>query len=60
MKLLLGPVLSAIASLALPLSGQASLPKGSDTLIAPNKSIRGVTLGDHRSQVTGAWGANPG
>jgi hypothetical protein len=59
-KHLLGLALSTIVLLAAPHTAQASLPKTTHKLIVPNKSIGGVALGDHRSQVTRAWGANAG
>ena len=58
MKLSLGLVLSIVAALAAPLGANAALPKTTDKLIVPNKSIGGVTLGANPSQVTRAWGAN--
>lgn len=59
MKLLLSSVLGAVAILALPLNAQAALPRTGNKLIVPNKSIGGVALGAHQSQVINAWGPNP-
>jgi hypothetical protein len=55
---LLGLLVGAIAILAIPLNAQASLPRTTNTLIVPNRSIGGVVLGAHRSQVIRAWGPN--
>jgi hypothetical protein len=51
-------VLLATLALALPAAAQAALPKTSNTLIVPGKSIGGVALGGSLSSVTKAWGPN--
>ncbi len=48
----------ATMALALPASAQAGLPKTSNTLIVPGKSIGGVALGSTVASVTKAWGTN--
>jgi hypothetical protein len=58
MKIRLAVSLAAIAALALPVAAQAALPKTSDTLIVPTKSIGGVALGGSPTAVTKAWGKN--
>ncbi len=58
MKLFAGVLLGAVAALAAPLSANAALPKTTNKLIVPNRSIGGVTLGARPSQVTRAWGPN--
>jgi hypothetical protein len=51
-------VLSVVLALALPVAAQAALPKTSDALIVPAKSIGGVVLGGSPTSVTKAWGKN--
>lgn len=58
MKVRIAVVLSAALALALSAAAQAALPKTSNKLIVPNKSIGGVALGDKASAVTKAWGHN--
>lgn len=48
--------LAVLAALALPAGAVAGLPKISNTLIVPNKSIGGVMLGAKASNVVAAWG----
>lgn len=50
--------LATLAALALPATAAAGLPKASDLLIVPSKSIGGVALGAKPSAVTKAWGKN--
>lgn len=58
MKARIVAVLLATLALALPAAAQAGLPKMSNTLIVPGKSIGGVALGGSLSAVTKAWGPN--
>ncbi len=51
-------VLFAALALALPAAAQAGLPKTTDSLIVPGKSIGGVALGGSPASVTKAWGPN--
>jgi hypothetical protein len=58
MKARIAAVLFATMALALPAAAQAALPKTTNTLIVPGKSIGGVALGGSVASVTKAWGAN--
>ena len=58
MKARIVAVLFATAALALPAAAQAALPKTTNTLIVPGKSIGGVALGGSVASVTKAWGPN--
>jgi hypothetical protein len=51
-------VLGVVLALALPVVAQAGLPKATNTLIVPAKSLGGVALGSSTSAVTKAWGKN--
>jgi hypothetical protein len=59
MKARIVAVLLATMALALPAAAQAALPKMSNTLIVPGKSLGGVALGGSTASVTKAWGPNP-
>lgn len=59
MKARIVAVLFATMALALPAAAQAALPKTTNTLIVPGKSIGGVALGGSTASVTKAWGSNP-
>jgi hypothetical protein len=56
MKLRIATVLGLVLALALPAATEAALPRTSDTLIVPNSSVGGVSLGAKAAQVTNAWG----
>jgi hypothetical protein len=58
MKARIVVALSVALALALPAAAQAGLPKTTDTLIVPAKSLGGVTLGSSSTAVTKAWGKN--
>ncbi|HEV7482478.1 MAG TPA: hypothetical protein VGO13_05200 [Solirubrobacterales bacterium] len=58
MKARIVAVLFATVALALPAAAQATLPKTTNTLIVPGKSIGGVALGGSVASVTKAWGPN--
>lgn len=58
MKARIVVALSVVLALALPAAAQARLPKTTDTLIVPAKSIGGVALGASPTSVTKAWGKN--
>lgn len=49
-------ILSVVLTLALSAAAQAALPKPTDTLIVPGKSLGGVTLGSSPTKVMKAWG----
>jgi hypothetical protein len=58
MKARIVAVLCTTIALALPAAAQAGLPKTSNPLIVPGKSIGGVALGGSLASVTKAWGPN--
>lgn len=58
MKVRIVAVLGTTIALALPAAAQAGLPKTSNPLIVPGKSIGGVALGGTVGSVTKAWGPN--
>jgi hypothetical protein len=58
MKARIVVALSVTLALALPAAAQAGLPKTTNTLIVPAKSLGGVALGGSPTAVTKAWGKN--
>jgi hypothetical protein len=58
MKARIVAVLLALMAVTFPAAAQAALPKTTNTLIVPGKSIGGVALGGSVASVTKAWGPN--
>lgn len=56
MKARIAITLGVTLALVLPATAQAALPKTTNTLIVPGKSLGGVTLGSSPAKVMKAWG----